>query len=94
MKIHDIHILGLDFFIIILIPFALVVIFTMLIIKYSSSLGLVDNPGDRKVHKIPTPSLGGIAVITGLCISSLFYINGDTELTFLLILGQRLYCLF
>lgn len=35
------------------------------IIKIATKYNLVDNPGGRKQHKAPTPSLGGIAIFGG-----------------------------
>lgn len=35
---------------------------TPLVRRYSASLGLMDDPGERKVHMTPTPRGGGIAI--------------------------------
>ncbi len=51
---------------------------TPLVRRAAPSLGLVDLPGDRKVHVIPTPMGGGIAVFLGLAVPiSLFAILKD-----------------
>ncbi len=38
---------------------------TPLVLKLSRRIGAVDTPTDRKVHAVPTPSLGGIAIFLG-----------------------------
>jgi UDP-GlcNAc:undecaprenyl-phosphate GlcNAc-1-phosphate transferase len=45
------------------------------IIKYSLRKNLVDIPGRRKIHKKVTPSMGGIAIFCGFCISTLIWID-------------------
>lgn len=35
----------------------------LLLQKYSFQLGLMDNPGERKLQKIPTPRSGGLAIV-------------------------------
>ncbi len=40
--------------------------------KWCSRVGLVDEPGHRKIHDDPIPLAGGFAVITGIVIPSLF----------------------
>ena len=46
-----------------------------LVIKYSIQNNLVDVPGRRKIHKQVTPSMGGIAIFSGLFISTLIWVN-------------------
>lgn len=38
---------------------------TPLVLRLSTRLGAVDVPDDRKVHAVPTPTLGGIAIFLG-----------------------------
>ncbi len=39
--------------------------------KWCLRVGLVDDPGARKIHNAPTPLAGGLAVMTGLLVPSL-----------------------
>ena len=41
------------------------VLFGALLIRYASDWGLNDIPGERKVHTVPTPRTGGIAMVSG-----------------------------
>ncbi|MEW6193637.1 MAG: hypothetical protein AB1521_00595 [Bacteroidota bacterium] len=50
------------------------VIFTPLIIKLAVKIGAVDKPNSRKIHKIPTPRLGGVGIFIGF-VSTLLVIN-------------------
>ena len=46
-------------------------------IKFANKKGIIDNPkqDDRRVHKVPTPRVGGIAMVAGVMLSiMLFYI--------------------
>ena len=43
-------------------------LFTPLIRRLAPGLGLIDQPGQRKVHATPTPMGGGIAVFLGLLV--------------------------
>lgn len=46
-------------------------------IKFANKKGIIDNPkqDDRRVHKVPIPRVGGIAIVAGVMISILaFYI--------------------
>ncbi len=49
-------------------------VLTPVVRRFAPALGLVDQPGDRKVHKTPTPMGGGIAVFLGLLISAAVFI--------------------
>lgn len=43
------------------------------IIRLSRKYKLVDNPDQRKMHKVPIPTLGGIGFFTGFIVLSLFW---------------------
>ena len=36
--------------------------------RFSQRVGLVDDPGHRKIHATPMPLAGGLAVLTGLAL--------------------------
>ena len=48
------------------VSFGLSVSLTMVMRRASRMLGLVDLPGERKVHTEPTPSGGGVAIFAGV----------------------------
>lgn len=56
--------------------FLVSMVVTPLIRQSAGWLGLVDLPGDRKVHSTPTPMGGGIAVFAGLVIPTLIVVLG------------------
>ncbi len=45
------------------------------IIKVSRIKKLYDEPDERRVHKVVTPTLGGVAIFAGISISSLLFIE-------------------
>lgn len=48
-------------------------------------LGAVDQPNERKIHKVPMPRLGGVAVFAGFCIplATLYFLQNRVAYTFL-----------
>lgn len=44
------------------LPLAISWLLTALLIRWAPRLGLVDYPGERKVHTRPTPRAGGLAL--------------------------------
>src|SRR5437870_12227549 len=54
-----------------LLPLAISWLLNWLLVRWAPRLGLVDLPGDRKVHTQPTPRGGGLAIyaalVTGSC---------------------------
>lgn len=40
---------------------------TLLLERLAASLGLIDRPDARKGHDLPTPAVGGLAMLVGLC---------------------------
>ncbi len=53
----------------------------------ANRVGALDNPGDRKIHKIPTPLLGGAAVFGAFFLSHVFQMDFTREMTGLFIAG-------
>ena len=47
------------------------------IIRIAIEKGLCDQPGERRSHKTPTPSLGGIGIFAGLLFSIIFWTSFD-----------------
>jgi UDP-GlcNAc:undecaprenyl-phosphate GlcNAc-1-phosphate transferase len=50
---------------ILLLSFAITVALTPLLIRLGTIWGLVDHPSERKIHEMPIPRIGGIAVYLG-----------------------------
>ena len=45
---------------------------TPITLRFSRKIGAVDVPNDRKVHAVPTPTLGGTAMFVGFLGAMLF----------------------
>ena len=43
-------------------------------IRHAKKVGAIDKPEERRVNDVPTPRLGGIAVISGFIVSSVYLI--------------------
>jgi len=54
-----------------LLPVALSLLMTPLVIKFANIIGATDLPGDRKVHSTEMPRIGGLAVFLSVLISIL-----------------------
>ncbi len=44
--------------------------------RFAISLGLVDTPDPRKVHTAPVPLMGGVAILAGAVLATLFVFRG------------------
>ncbi|MFW6042396.1 MAG: glycosyltransferase family 4 protein [Chloroflexota bacterium] len=44
--------------------------------RIAVALGFVDAPGQRKVHDAPVPLMGGIAIVAGAILATLFFFRG------------------
>jgi UDP-N-acetylmuramyl pentapeptide phosphotransferase/UDP-N-acetylglucosamine-1-phosphate transferase len=53
-----------------LIHFAIAVAGTWLARRYALSRQLIDQPGERRSHQVPTPRGGGIAIVLALLVAS------------------------
>ena len=55
------------------IAFIISVIIMPLIIKFAKKYDIVDQPGERKIHKEPTPLLGGLGIFIAFIIPLLIF---------------------
>jgi UDP-GlcNAc:undecaprenyl-phosphate GlcNAc-1-phosphate transferase len=62
-----------DFFPVMIAGFAAVVGFTPITRRLAFHFGVLDQPSGRKVHKSPTPLLGGLAIYGALWLSLVFF---------------------
>ncbi|MCL5032931.1 MAG: undecaprenyl/decaprenyl-phosphate alpha-N-acetylglucosaminyl 1-phosphate transferase [Thermotogae bacterium] len=63
-----------------LIAFIVTMVVTPFAIRFAKKHGLVDVPDKRKIHKIPTPRIGGIGIFAGVLIgiSATAFFTKDT----------------
>jgi UDP-N-acetylmuramyl pentapeptide phosphotransferase/UDP-N-acetylglucosamine-1-phosphate transferase len=57
---------------VILTSFLVTLMLVPIVIRVFKSINLLDVPDRRKVHLVSTPSLGGIAIFSGVCLALLF----------------------
>ncbi len=48
------------------------ILLTPMVQSFASQYGIVDQPSERKVHKVPIPRLGGVAIYLGFMLAILF----------------------
>jgi len=64
----------MSYFLAIIITFLLSVIFTLIVRKLAFKLKIVDYPdGERKIHKVPIPLLGGLAAFLSFVLVLIYY---------------------
>jgi len=66
-----------------LFAFLLAGIVTLLLvpstIRLARRVGAIDLPGGRSLHEVPTPKLGGLAILAGALIAGLIWLPWDAE---------------
>ena len=71
---------------------ALVVLATTpLAARLARAVGAVDQPSDRRIHREPTPRLGGLAILAGFLVPVLYFLPADPAAR-ALIIGAVLIC--
>ncbi len=74
------------------ISFAISLLIVPLFIYLAKRFGFVDYPNYRKVHKVPMPYLGGVAILLSFTIVTLFAQPVETEYK-PIIIGAAVICL-
>jgi len=71
-----------------LFAFIVSLVITMVLIppvmKWADKIGAIDLPGERKVHTLAIPRVGGIAMVVGSVLSIIFWAELDHQITGLL----------
>ena len=70
---------------IILFVFLVVVLIMPVIIKIANHVNALDIPNERKVHKVPIPRLGGLAIFIGFLIGYMVFCKPTTQMNSILI---------
>src|SRR6185369_16328212 len=65
------HISMLNSLMLILIAFGVSIFLTPVVRNLALRLGLVDNPGGRKIHRVAIPRLGGISIVVAVVVAIL-----------------------
>lgn len=68
IKLQEAHIIGA------IISYLLGVFIVPLVIAYSKKQGLIDEPNERKIHKVPVSRLGGVAIFSSTMLTFLFLV--------------------
>jgi UDP-GlcNAc:undecaprenyl-phosphate/decaprenyl-phosphate GlcNAc-1-phosphate transferase len=68
-----------------LVALAIVVVLTPAVAGMARRLGAVDVPDERRVHRIPIPRLGGLAMFFGIIVPSLAFLHLDRPVRGLLV---------
>ncbi len=63
------------------LSFCLSALITLLVRWAARRLGWLDRPGDRKVHRVPTPRLGGVSIFLAFFLSALVLLFVDNRIT-------------
>ena len=74
-----------------LIAFAVVVVLTPAVGGMARLLGVVDQPGQRRLNKRPIPRLGGLAIFLGILVPSLAFLDLSGEMRGIM-LGAAVAC--
>src|SRR4029079_8873191 len=57
------------------LAFVIVILLTPAVAGMARRLGAVDQPDERRVHRIPIPRLGGLAIFFGIIVPSLAFLD-------------------
>lgn len=63
------------------------------LMRYAGALGMLDEPGDRKVHAVAIPRCGGLGLAIGTLLASLLYVPMEHKL-FSLVVGSVIIVIF
>jgi UDP-GlcNAc:undecaprenyl-phosphate/decaprenyl-phosphate GlcNAc-1-phosphate transferase len=58
---------------------AIALLLTPLTIRLARRVGAIDMPSARSLHEVPTPRLGGLAILAGALVAALIWLPWDAE---------------
>ena len=53
--------------------------------RFAELIGAVDQPGERRVNKVPIPRMGGLAIFLGFVLTALLFVPMSTQVTGILL---------
>jgi UDP-GlcNAc:undecaprenyl-phosphate GlcNAc-1-phosphate transferase len=62
-----------------LVAGVLALLLTPLTTRLAARLGAIDQPNERSLHGVPTPKLGGLAILAGALVAALVWLPSDAE---------------
>ncbi|MEW5798552.1 MAG: hypothetical protein AB1728_06060 [Bacteroidota bacterium] len=65
------------YIIVFVLPALLALMITPGVIRYASLVGAMDQPNQRKIHRHPTPRLGGVSICISFLVSLLIFLQTD-----------------
>jgi len=78
---------GNNIFMIIMLTFIISLIMVPIIKKLALHVGAIDKPDNRKVHKKPMPTMGGLAIFISFVIGCIFFGEVNTQMISILLGG-------
>ena len=83
----DLVVNGHNVFVIVIVTFLASLIFVPIIKKIAIHINAMDVPNERKIHKVPMPRLGGLAIYLAFLLGYMLYGEISTQMLSILIGG-------
>lgn len=83
----DFQVNGHNIFLIVAITFLVSVVLVPLVKKMAIHVNALDIPNERKVHKVPTPRMGGLAIFGAFLIGYMLFARMSVQMLSILIAG-------
>ncbi len=83
----DLVVNGYNVFIIVIVTFLASLILVPIVKKIALHINAMDEPNERKIHKVPMPRLGGLAIFLAFLLGYIFYGDVSTQMLSILIGG-------
>ena len=62
-----------------LVAGAMALVLTPLAARFAQRIGAIDRPGERSLHQVPTPTLGGLAILAGVLLAGAIFLPWNEE---------------
>ena len=83
----DLVVNGHNVFIIVIVTFLASLILVPIVKKIAIHINAMDEPNERKIHKVPMPRLGGLAIFLAFLLGYILYGDVSTQMLSILIGG-------
>ena len=83
----QLEISGNSILIITMFTFIVSLILVPLVIRIAFHVNAIDEPNERKVHEVPMPRLGGLAIFLSFIFGSMFFVEPSKKMLAILLGG-------